>query len=122
MSWLAEGIGVFIPVDVLLQRVCDRGDVFGSTNRIRVDAVLAQRPWGVHRVGAPVRNIDIVVGLSGLDDLLAAISRDVENVRDVLARDLASQDAGESGGSGSGVGDHATVAEEFFLQPDPHNG
>ena len=57
-----------------------------------------------------------------LDDLLAAISRDVENVRDVLARDLASQDAGESGGSGSGVGDHATVAEEFFLQPDPHNG
>ena len=57
-----------------------------------------------------------------LDDLLAAISRDVENVRDVLARDFASQDAGESGRSCSGVGDHATVAEEFFLQLGPHNG
>lgn len=97
---------------------------FGDDER-SVESFVLDRDADLYGFSATVHFVARIRAMEkydSLDDLLAAISRDVENVRDVLARDLASQDAGESGRSGSGVGDHATVAEEFFLQPGPHNG
>lgn len=85
---------------------------FGDDER-SVESFVLDREADLYGYSATVHFVDRIRAMEkydSLDELLSAISRDVDNVREVLQEDLASHEADPA------------VAEEYFLQASADNG